>query len=831
MKYLSIVISLFVFGLTGHAQNIKRKGGIGIAFYQNVPDSLAKRLAYKQGAIVRVVVPNSTAAGLGLLPDDIIVKVNETAISRPNEILPIASKLRGKDPVKVELIRQQKTMTLAGTVVERPMEKSATADVVYGEFAYKNGYVRTIYKTLKGKKPLGTVYYLQGLPCYSLDNMQELDKTKQAIDAIVERGYAVYRMEKGDMGDNQGLPPCEQMGFFEELAMHEAGYAHLLTLPNIDKSTIFLFGHSMGGITAPLLAEKFQPRGVTVYGTVFKPWLDYLLDAYLMQSVMQGESYAERREDIEEAKPYLYAYFYQNKPLEEVIKDPKGLAAFQQILSYVPSAKVFGVSGRHPSCYKELNDSKVASAWGAYNNHVLAIYGECDLAAMDSLDHRALIDFVNYNNKGNGTFWFAPKSSHSFEEIGTMDEFIEMQSNPQAFQQFAATRFNPKIFDYVCNWMTQTLQKPIKEKTEPVFADASNNLPEQGARKASMDVRAADLDQDGDLDIILANEFEANSILINNGKGEFKDESAERLPQVVHDSEDVAIADFNGDGQLDLVFCSEDDKVHEYYLNKGKGFFENAPYKLPDSEANAVITLDFNNDKKPDLMFGNNGPNTVLINKGDGTFTVENNRIPNTNKVTQDLAAVDIDNDGDLDIFEANEDGNALLLNNGKGSFTDVSKTHLPEDPNIESRKASFADVDNDGDLDLFLSNVMFRPGKDIQNRLYINNGKGKFTNETNKRIPADTDHTIDAIFEDINKDGFKDIIVANVFGGQIKVYANNGKGEFSDASLAILGKKYVRDALGVIAADLNNDGKKDLYFCDRFNPSQNKKDLLLMAN
>ena len=830
MKYLLLIFPIFIFGSSGFSQNIKRKGGLGVAFYQNVPDSLAKRLDYKQGAIVKAVVPNTTAAGLGLLVDDIILKVNNTAIAKPNEIFAVAAKLRSKEPIKVEVLRYEKTLSLEGVVVERPMEKSTTADVIYGEFAYKNGFIRTIYKSLKGKKPLGTVYFLQGLPCYSLDNMQELDKTKQAIDAMVERGYAVFRMEKGDVGDNQGFPPCEQMGFFDELAMYEAGYKHLLTLPNVDKSTIFLFGHSMGGISAPLLAEKFQPRGVVVYGTVFKPWLEYLFDAYMKQGVMQGGDYAELREELEKAKPYLYAYFHQNKPLEEVIKDPKGLAAFQNILSYIPTTKVFA-SGRHPLCYKELNDSKVATAWGNYKNHVLAIYGECDLAAMDSLDHRALIDFINSKNEGNGTFWYAPKSSHSFEEIGTMTEFLDLYANQQTYQQYAATRFNAKIFDYTCNWMTQALQKPIKEKITALYTDASDNLPELGARKTSMDVKGVDIDQDGDLDIVLANEFQPNSILINNGKGMFTDESEQRLPHVIHDSEDVAMADFNGDGLVDLVFCSEDDKVHEYYLNKGKGFFEVAPYKLPDSEANAVITLDLNNDKKPDLVLGNNGQNTVLINKGDGTFNIENNRIPNANKVTQDVAAADIDNDGDLDLFEANEDGNTLLSNNGKGFFTDISKTHLPNDLNIESRKASFADVDNDGDLDLFLSNVQFRQGKDIQNRLYINDGKGHFMNETDKRIPKDTDHTIDAIFEDVNKDGFKDIIVANVFGGSIKIYINNGKGEFKDDSESILGKKYLRDALGVIAADLNGDGKKDLYICDRFNPNQNKKDLLLFGN
>lgn len=229
MKYLLAVLFIVFSALAGSSQNIKCKGGLGVAFYQNVPDTLAKRLDYKQGAVVRVVVPSSTAASLGLLKDDIILKINEAPISKPNEILGLAAKLRSKDPIKVEFIRNQQVKTLTGIVVEKTKEKSTSAEVTYGEFAYKNGYVRTIYKTLKDKKPLGTVYFLQGLPCYSLDNMQELDKTKQAIDAMVERGYAVFRMEKGDVGDNQGLPPCEQMGFFDELAMHEAGYKHLLT--------------------------------------------------------------------------------------------------------------------------------------------------------------------------------------------------------------------------------------------------------------------------------------------------------------------------------------------------------------------------------------------------------------------------------------------------------------------------------------------------------------------------------------------------------------------------------------------------------------------------
>ncbi|MFN3848161.1 MAG: FG-GAP-like repeat-containing protein [Spirosomataceae bacterium] len=826
------LIGVFVFcifaGQNLIAQNIKRKGSLGVNYYQNIPDSVAKRLNYKSGAIVISALPNTTAAAIGLQKDDIILKMNDAVISKPSLLSTEAKKLRANESIKVQLLRGGKEIQLQGTIVERPRETSPTADVIYGEFAYKSGYVRTILKTPKNSKPLGTIYFLQGLPCYSLDNMQPLDKTKQAIDAMVERGFAVYRMEKGDMGDNVGFGPCEEMGYREELEMYKAGYENLLKLEGIDKDKIYLFGHSMGGTTAPLLAEKYQPRGVVVYGTGFRPWAEYLCEAFLIQLTLRGEDLGELRDALEQYKPYFYEFFYGKKPVEEIVKDPLGMQAMQHLLNYNPMTKL-GPSGRSMSTFKELNEFNVAKALSAYQNYVLAIYGECDLNANSPDDNIALIKHVNSQHPGKGTFWLAEKTTHTFEKIGTMAEFIEWQKNPQAYAQYAATRFNPEVFDYACNWMKETLQKPIEKAINPIFEDASNNLPDDGAKGPSMDVQAADIDDDGDLDIVLANEFKANTILINDGKAKFTDESVNRLPQVVHDSEDVVIKDFDQDGKLDLIFCSEDDKEHELYLNKGKGYFMKAENQLPDSEANAVVSVDLNGDKKQDLIFGNNGQNVVYINQGKAVFKADETRLPKATRVTQDLALADIDNDGDLDLLAGNEDGNLLYRNNGKGFFEDISSTNLPKIENLETRKVTFGDVDHDGDMDVFLSNVNFRGNKNAQNRLFINDGKGKFTDETDQRLPKDTDHTIDAIFEDLNADGHIDIVVANVFGSYLKAYINDGKGNFTDETIKIFGKKYVRDALGVIAADLNGDGKKDLYICDRYNPAQDQKDLLLI--
>ncbi|NUO00054.1 MAG: VCBS repeat-containing protein [Saprospiraceae bacterium] len=370
-----------------------------------------------------------------------------------------------------------------------------------------------------------------------------------------------------------------------------------------------------------------------------------------------------------------------------------------------------------------------------------------------------------------------------------------------------------------------------------LYSNASQNLPDNGSMGQSMDVRAADLDQDGDLDIVLANEFQPNTLLLNDGNGVFSNGTIGNLPQENHDSEDVAIADFNNDGHLDLFFCSEDDvtlgwtNVHEYYLSNGAGHFAAASYLPPDSEANAVIAADLNTDGLPDLLLGNKGPNLALINVGNGNFTAESQRIPQAFRTTQDLAMADVDGDGDLDLMEGNEDGNLLHINNGSGFFTNETDTRLPQNLNIETRKVTFGDVDSDGDVDVFLSNVGFIPGRIRQNRLFLNDGTGHFTDATTSLLPADNDHTIDAIFEDVDLDGDLDLVIGNVFGAPVKIYGNNGTGLFTDVTDDILGQNYFRDALGVIAADFNGDGLRDLYICDRKMPQTNNKDLLLLRN
>jgi len=375
------------------------------------------------------------------------------------------------------------------------------------------------------------------------------------------------------------------------------------------------------------------------------------------------------------------------------------------------------------------------------------------------------------------------------------------------------------------------------------FEDGTMNLPDGGTRFSSMDVRAADLDGDGDMDVVLANEFQANTVLINDGQGLFSF-SFGNLPQVDHDSEDVAIADFDQDGDLDLVFCSEDDvtignsNVHEYYWNDGAANFTVAPFQFPDSKSNAVITEDLNGDDWPDLIFGNDGQNRIFINDQSGSFVDETStRLPEINDLTQDLNLTDVDADGDLDLFVGNENGNRLLVNNGQGVFEDETIDRLPQGVNMETRKVTFADVDLDGDPDVYLSNVAFLAGMNRQNRLYLNNGEGVFADSTASHLPEELSHSLDAVFMDINEDGDLDLFVCgidisnnSISMAPVNAYVNDGSGVFVKDNEVAFGPDYLVKGLGMVSADYNGDGKQDIYICDRNDNNTSTKDVMLLA-
>ena len=353
----------------------------------------------------------------------------------------------------------------------------------------------------------------------------------------------------------------------------------------------------------------------------------------------------------------------------------------------------------------------------------------------------------------------------------------------------------------------------------------ANYLPSSVLTGPSMEARAADLDADGDLDLIVAREHAPNILLLNDGAGRFLDAS-NRIPQKVRDSEDIVVADFDGDGDLDIVIVSEDETPgaqnapkHEYYINGGASFSDASGLIPVRGNCNAVAAGDIDGDGDLDLVFGCEGPEIVLINVGGGDFRDESaSRIlGQANDATQDVVLADLDRDGDLDLVVANESGgpNRVLFNDGRGVFTPAPQGYVPPRSLPEAtRNADLADVDGDGDLDLFFSNVAFAGGAP-GSRLLLNDGTGRFTDVTATHLPSMSYGVIDGDLADIDGDGDRDLILAPSPTGPFRAFLNDGQGKFAEETSKVFPPGLTGQGLEVEIADYDRDGRLDVYLAN----------------
>ncbi|MCI0362956.1 MAG: FG-GAP-like repeat-containing protein [Phycisphaerales bacterium] len=259
------------------------------------------------------------------------------------------------------------------------------------------------------------------------------------------------------------------------------------------------------------------------------------------------------------------------------------------------------------------------------------------------------------------------------------------------------------------------------------------------------------------------------------------------------------------------------------------------PQPDPLEYTNQVTVGDLDGDIDLDLIFANGGdintPGTpqklrVFINDGTGTFTDETDaRTGGLTFLARGVELGDIERDGDLDIIIA-QDFNlqpTLLVNNGVGVFTNETATRLPIET-FSSSRAQFGDVDNDGDLDLYLTNggLVNRLGSG-RGKLWLNNGSGVYSDVTLTNTPNQlVGEPMDCIFGDIDGDFDLDLRIGSSASNQSKIYKNDGVGKFNPSASPL-----DNNAESYDFGDINNDGDLDLLGANA-NSAGNLTELLL---
>lgn len=275
------------------------------------------------------------------------------------------------------------------------------------------------------------------------------------------------------------------------------------------------------------------------------------------------------------------------------------------------------------------------------------------------------------------------------------------------------------------------------------------------------EIATADVNGDGNLDLIITGADPSSSnwsftVLLGNGDGSFQTPILYQQ-NATGGSAGIVLADFNNDGKMDIAVEAVANSV-AVMLGKGDGTFGPPSYFL-DGGASSIVTSDFNGDGNLDLAAAGNSGLAILLGKGDGTFQPAafpyTSPIPNTLPFA--LLAADLNDDGKADIVAFT--GQILvLLGNGDGTF----KT-LPQFGTF-SAPVALADLNGDGKLDIISADQqpMGHEGYNSSNGIYLGNGDGTFATEI--IIPYTSSCCVTIPFgiqpADMNGDGKPDLVM-----------------------------------------------------------------------
>ena len=318
-------------------------------------------------------------------------------------------------------------------------------------------------------------------------------------------------------------------------------------------------------------------------------------------------------------------------------------------------------------------------------------------------------------------------------------------------------------------------------------------------------VALADLDGDGDLDVVVASENDDTiAWFANDGSGGFGPEqvlsSASPRPKA------VATADLDGDGDLDVLATAYDDDMVAWFTNLGGGAFSARKILTTTADGAVDVTAaDVDGDGDPDVIAVAEFDDQVvwLANLGGGVFSAVKLVIGSGVLAPRSAEAADFDADGDLDVLVASDGDDTVrwYTNDGAGGF--LAAAPVTDDANA-ARTAVPADLDGDGDLD-----VLTAAGLDDDVAWYANLGG---TWGPKQVVGAGADLANSAVAVDLDLDGDLDVAATSYNDDTVAWYPNRGDGTFSAEIVVSDTADGVRAVVaGDLDGDLDGDGFPDL--------------------
>jgi pimeloyl-ACP methyl ester carboxylesterase len=419
-----------------------------------VSDEVRENLKLEEGVGIAVeeVIAGSTAAEAGFKAGDVLLAVNGTKIPGSGEFVRMIGGLKAGASVAIEFRRgdapQKSTVTLKG----RPLEKSEAYEIIYGSVQSSGSRLRTIVTRPRMEKKRPALFLIQGVGLVSVDNpVGALGSYRTMIDDFTRHGFVTLRVDKPGCGDSEG-GPGRDVDFDTELDGYRQALRMLKGRADVDPSRVFIFGHSMGGVMAPLLAAETPVRGIIVFGTITRTWTEYMLENTRRQMELADNDPSLIDSTARNAAALLtYLYGEKLSPKDIVAKHPRLRELVEQTITddryFVDRSLTF---------FRQLADKNLGAAWESYEGHALAIWGKADFVSNED-DHALIARIINRDHPGQGTFLAMDGIDHGFNRAASRRESFERGQSRRPGE------FNPAIIEVSRNWAEKLANPPAAQ--------------------------------------------------------------------------------------------------------------------------------------------------------------------------------------------------------------------------------------------------------------------------------------------------------------------------------------------------------------------------------
>lgn len=337
-------------------------------------------------------------------------------------------------------------------------------------------------------------------------------------------------------------------------------------------------------------------------------------------------------------------------------------------------------------------------------------------------------------------------------------------------------------------------------------------------------VAIADVNHDGKPDLIVANAESGNvTVLLGDGRGHFQPTKGSPIP-AGHLPNDIAVADMNRDGNLDLVIANHQSPYLTILLGDGRGGFQSAPGSPIDVHSNphphGVAVGAFSSKERLDAVTDSWGNNQIELLQGDGKggLHTPGRFFPVGHRPYERPRSADFNHDGNPDVVTTNLDDDTvtILLGDGKGGFHQAPGS--PFAAGAKPWQMAIDDFDRDGNADLAIIPYErdVEDPRRMQVTILLGDGKGGFRPMPTHSLSLEGCNGPNSIATgDINGDGYRDVVVSCAEGKNLAVFLGRPGNTFTRTNLPTAG------GWGTVAvADLNGDGRDDLIQANNSNES-----------